>query len=109
MHLAPPHELKSLSSPWPFAWWGMDILGPFTKGLHQNKFLIVAVDYFTKWVEAEPLRHNVVQNTPFLQTRRTLPIWNTTSRRDGQWDSIHGQRIPRLPCCPGNQATFHFS
>lgn len=20
MHLAPPHELKSLSSPWPFAW-----------------------------------------------------------------------------------------
>ncbi|CAJ2661783.1 unnamed protein product [Trifolium pratense] len=24
-------------------------------GLHQNKFLIVAVDYFTKWVEAEPL------------------------------------------------------
>ncbi|CAJ2673582.1 unnamed protein product [Trifolium pratense] len=55
MHLAPPHELKSLSSPWPFAWWGMDILGPFTKGLHQNKFLIVAVDYFTKWVEAEPL------------------------------------------------------
>ncbi|CAJ2665348.1 unnamed protein product [Trifolium pratense] len=55
MHLAPPHELKSMSSPWPFAWWGMDILGPFTKGLHQNKFLIVAVDYFTKWVEAEPL------------------------------------------------------
>ncbi|CAJ2654489.1 unnamed protein product [Trifolium pratense] len=55
MHLAPPHELKSMSSPWPFAWWGMDILGPFTKGLHQNKFIIVSVDYFTKWVEAEPI------------------------------------------------------
>ncbi|CAJ2665934.1 unnamed protein product [Trifolium pratense] len=55
MHLAPPQELKSLSSPWPFAWWGMDLLGPFTKGLYQNRYLIVAVDYFTKWVEAEPL------------------------------------------------------
>ncbi|KAK2410233.1 hypothetical protein QL285_045607 [Trifolium repens] len=55
MHLAPPNELKSLSSPWPFAWWGMDILGPFTTGTAQNKYLIVAVDYFTKWVEAEPL------------------------------------------------------
>ncbi|KAK2376303.1 hypothetical protein QL285_077105 [Trifolium repens] len=55
MHLAPPNELKSLSSPWPFAWWGMDILGPFTTGFAQNKYLIVAVDYFTKWVEAEPL------------------------------------------------------
>ncbi|CAJ2656849.1 unnamed protein product [Trifolium pratense] len=55
MHLAPPQELKSLSSPWPFAWWGMDLLGPFTNGLYQNRYLIVAVDYFTKWVEAEPL------------------------------------------------------
>ncbi|CAJ2628425.1 unnamed protein product [Trifolium pratense] len=33
----------------------MDLLGPFTKGLYQNRYLIVAVDYFTKWVEAEPL------------------------------------------------------
>ncbi|GAU41760.1 hypothetical protein TSUD_13610 [Trifolium subterraneum] len=55
MHLAPPHELKSLSSPWPFAWWGMDILGPFTRGNLQCKYLIVGVDYFTKWAEAEPL------------------------------------------------------
>ncbi|GAU32556.1 hypothetical protein TSUD_218140 [Trifolium subterraneum] len=55
MHLAPPHELKSLSSSWPFAWWGMDILGPFTRGNLQCRYLIVGVDYFTKWVEAEPL------------------------------------------------------
>ncbi|GAU50049.1 hypothetical protein TSUD_408450 [Trifolium subterraneum] len=55
MHLAHPHELKSLSSPWPFAWWGMDILGPFIRGNLQNRFLTVGVDYFTKWVEAEPL------------------------------------------------------
>ncbi|MCI19844.1 hypothetical protein A2U01_0041004 [Trifolium medium] len=25
MHIAPANELKTLSSPWPFAWWGMDI------------------------------------------------------------------------------------
>ncbi|XP_058765215.1 uncharacterized protein LOC131638669 [Vicia villosa] len=31
MHLAPPNELKSLSSPWPFSTWGMDLLGPFPK------------------------------------------------------------------------------
>ena len=55
MHLAPPNELKTLSSPWPFAWWGMDILGPFTMGSYQNKYLIVVVDYFTKWIEAETL------------------------------------------------------
>ncbi|CAJ2645722.1 unnamed protein product [Trifolium pratense] len=57
MHLAPPNELKTLSSPWPFSWWGMDLLGPFPTAAGQNKYLIVAVDYFTKWIEAEPLAH----------------------------------------------------
>jgi len=33
----------------------MDILGPFSPGKGQVKFLIVAVDYFTKWIEAKPL------------------------------------------------------
>lgn len=33
----------------------MDILGPFPIALRQLKFLIVTVDYFTKWIEAEPL------------------------------------------------------
>jgi len=30
----------------------MDILGPFPKATRQRKFIFVAVDYFTKWVEA---------------------------------------------------------
>ncbi|GAU33995.1 hypothetical protein TSUD_212560 [Trifolium subterraneum] len=55
MHLAPANELKTMISPWPFAWWGMDILGPFPTAARQVKYLIVAVDYFTKWIEAEPL------------------------------------------------------
>ncbi|KAL0433764.1 UNVERIFIED_CONTAM: hypothetical protein Slati_2710700 [Sesamum latifolium] len=33
----------------------MDILGPFPLAAGQRKFLLVAIDYFTKWVEAEPL------------------------------------------------------
>nr|KYP55953.1 Pol polyprotein [Cajanus cajan] len=33
----------------------MDILGPFPLAKGQCKFLLVAVDYFTKWIEAEPL------------------------------------------------------
>ncbi|GAU45570.1 hypothetical protein TSUD_27710 [Trifolium subterraneum] len=55
MKLAPANELKTMISPWPFAWWEMDILGPFPTTARQVKYLIVAVDYFTKWIEAEPL------------------------------------------------------
>ena len=47
--------LTAIHSPLPFATWGMDILGPFPKATGQRKFLLVAVDYFTKWVEAEPV------------------------------------------------------
>ncbi|GJU39558.1 reverse transcriptase domain-containing protein [Tanacetum coccineum] len=35
--------------------WGMDILGPLTPARGGAKFVIVAIDYFTKWVEAKPL------------------------------------------------------
>ena len=50
-----PHNLQSINSPCPFALWGMDIMGPFPQATGQRKFLLVAVDYFTKWIEAEPL------------------------------------------------------
>ncbi|KAK3009660.1 hypothetical protein RJ639_014746 [Escallonia herrerae] len=50
-----PSPLSTLSSPIPFAIWGMDILGPFPLATAQLKFVIVAIDYFTKWVEAEAL------------------------------------------------------
>jgi len=44
----PPTELQSISAPWPFHTWGMDILGPFPLAPGQLKLLVVAVDYFTK-------------------------------------------------------------
>ncbi|GKV50362.1 hypothetical protein SLEP1_g57069 [Rubroshorea leprosula] len=51
----PGEMLSSLTSPWPFAQWGVDLLGHFIKGKGGCAFLVVAVDYFTKWIEAKPL------------------------------------------------------
>ena len=51
----PSEPLISITSLWPFQQWGLDILGPLPLGKGQCKFIIVAVDYFTKWAEAEPL------------------------------------------------------
>ena len=34
---------------------GLDIMGPFPTAIRQLKFLVVGIDYFTKWVEAEAL------------------------------------------------------
>ena len=48
-------ESSTLSSPWSFAQWGLDIVGPFLKVAGNKRYLLVGIDYFTKWVEAEPL------------------------------------------------------
>ena len=39
----------------PFTHLGLDIIGPLPITERNNQYIIVIVDYFTKWVEAEPL------------------------------------------------------
>ncbi|XP_022850664.1 uncharacterized protein LOC111372547 [Olea europaea var. sylvestris] len=53
----PAEDLTSISCTAPFEQWGIDIFGPFPISRGQLKFVAVAVavEYFTKWVEAEPL------------------------------------------------------
>ncbi|GJV73945.1 reverse transcriptase domain-containing protein [Tanacetum coccineum] len=51
----PQQKLTPITSPWPFYKWGIDIAGPFPEGPGKVKFLIVAMDYFTKWIEAKPV------------------------------------------------------
>nr|GFA22529.1 reverse transcriptase domain-containing protein [Tanacetum cinerariifolium] len=49
----PQQPLTPITAPWPFYKWGIDIVGPFPEGSGKVKFLIVAMDYFTKWIEAK--------------------------------------------------------
>ena len=50
----PPSLLHTMASPWPFSTWGIDIIRKITppgQGGHVE-FILVAIDYFRKWVEA---------------------------------------------------------
>ncbi|GKC67085.1 reverse transcriptase domain-containing protein, partial [Tanacetum coccineum] len=49
--LCPQQNLTPITSSWPFYKWGIGIAGPFSEGPDKVKFLIVAIDYFTKWIE----------------------------------------------------------
>ncbi|GKB82276.1 reverse transcriptase domain-containing protein [Tanacetum coccineum] len=59
IHSLVPKLLKtlmtSIMAPWPFYRWDMDIVGPIPQAAEKVKFLIVAIDYFTKWIEVKPL------------------------------------------------------
>ena len=50
---APPQPLHSLAVSWPFSAWGMDVTGPvISKASNDHEYILVAIDYFTKRVEA---------------------------------------------------------
>ena len=44
-----------MTVPWPFVQWVLDIMSPFLTAIRQLKFMVVRIDYFTKWMEAEAL------------------------------------------------------
>ena len=53
----PPLMLQTLTSLWPFSTWGIYIIGkidpPISNG---HAFIVVIVDYFSKWVEVESFK-----------------------------------------------------
>lgn len=51
----PYNYLSPMQTILPFGRWGIDLLGPFPPASGQRRFVLVAVDYFTKYVEAEAL------------------------------------------------------
>ena len=52
---APPVELTTMTSPWPFAVWGIDMIGSLPTGKGGVKYEILAINYLTEWTEVEPL------------------------------------------------------
>jgi hypothetical protein len=42
----------------PFAQWGLDIIGEISlSSSKQHRYILTAMDYFTKWAEVVPLNH----------------------------------------------------
>lgn len=86
---APLEELGSMFSPWSFYMWGVDILGPFPPAPKQVKFLVVTIDYFTKWVEAEPLSTiSAEKNSELLLEKLSLSVRHSTCDHHGQRHSV---------------------
>jgi transposase InsO family protein len=51
----PAHVLQTIPVTWPFAVWGLDIVGPLRQAPGGYIHLLVAIDKFSKWVEVCPI------------------------------------------------------
>jgi transposase InsO family protein len=59
----PAHALQTTPVTWPFAVWGLDIVGPLRKAPGGYTHLLVAIDKFSKWVEVRPITNLRVEQT----------------------------------------------
>ena len=61
---APTSELKTIPLSWPLATWGLEMVGPLKKSSKGGRtHLLVAVDKFTKWIEAVPITSSIALTT----------------------------------------------
>ncbi|XP_023922202.1 uncharacterized protein LOC112033647 [Quercus suber] len=113
----PASNLSPISSPWPFAQWGLDIIGPFPRATRGRKFILVAVDYFTKWAEAEALANirdvevkkfvwkNIITSGLGIKNRYSTPAY---PQGNGQAEAVNkvivGGLKKRLEGAKGNWA-----
>jgi hypothetical protein len=48
----PIQALQTIPITWPFTIWGLDLVGPLKKTCRGYTHLLIAIDKFSKWIEA---------------------------------------------------------
>ena len=86
----PAEVLSSITSPYPFMHWAMDIVGPLHNS-KQKSFLLVLTDFFSKWVEAESyasIKDVQVENFVWknIICRHGVPYDSKHSTKNGRYD-----------------------
>ena len=73
-------------------------MGSFPKGTGQKQFLVMAVDYVTKWVEARPLaRIREKEMIEFFMELIIFRFRHSTNRGYRQWDPVYRSRLREYP------------
>jgi hypothetical protein len=62
------HNLICIPPAWAFSCWGLDQVGPLKKAKGGFKYIFVAIDKFTKWIEYKPLiKYSAAKAVKFIQ------------------------------------------
>jgi transposase InsO family protein len=71
----PAHVLQTVPVTWPFAVWGLGIVGTLRKAPRGYTHLLVAIDKFSKWVEVRPITN--------LRAEQAVAFFNDIIHRFG--------------------------
>ena len=76
----PAQALQTIPLSWPFATWGLDILGPFPRAPGGFEFLFVMIGTFTKWIEAEPVVKTTTEAAKRFLTKNVITQFGVPNR-----------------------------
>jgi transposase InsO family protein len=76
----PAQVLQTIPITWPFAVWGLDLVGPLQKAPGDYTHLLVAIDKFSKWIEVRPLNS--------VRSERAVAFFTNIIHRFGVPNSI---------------------
>uniref|UniRef100_A0A8D0D922 Integrase catalytic domain-containing protein n=1 Tax=Sander lucioperca TaxID=283035 RepID=A0A8D0D922_SANLU len=71
----PPGKLQQTVVKEPWEMLGVDLMGPFPRSSNGNLYLIVFVDYYTRWVEMFPLRKATAETVSQILRKEILTHW----------------------------------
>jgi hypothetical protein len=83
---APSQPSQLIMPPWPLQRWGIDIVGPLPMTQGKYKYIVVAVEYLTKWIEANETsdQFNLHHNQEIFLAKHHLSIWGTKANNSRQ-------------------------
>ncbi len=71
----PAGKLQQITTTRPNQMLGVDIMGPLPQSSNQNEYLLVFVDYFSRWVELLPIRQATAQSVASIFRKEILTRW----------------------------------
>jgi hypothetical protein len=109
----PAQALQTIPITWPFAMWGLDLVGPLQMAPGGFSHLLVAIDKFSKWIEVRPLTS--------IRSEQAVAFFTNIIHRFGgpelhyhrQRHAVHWEEVPGLlrgpphPCGLGRCSSPH--
>nr|GEY07616.1 reverse transcriptase domain-containing protein [Tanacetum cinerariifolium] len=93
---SPQQPLTPITAPWPFYKWGIDIAGPFPEAPGKVKFLIVAMDYFMKWIESKSVATITGNQSNGLIERENRSLREGIKARLGEGNKNWVEELPHV-------------
>jgi hypothetical protein len=107
---APTNPTRSIFQTWTLHRWGVDIVGPLPAAPENLRFVVIALEYFTKWIEAKALAKITLGTLiSFVWQRIICRFWSTSLHHSRQQEAVRLHRIQEFLQRTGDKTSICIS